>query len=92
MYSFMDVKAIEVHSFLQESIQLTYRGVKYVCYCKAFLMENYNPSAIATTPSKAIGKYRGAVLREQNYPISMAPKSSFDLKYQGIIYQSVTGA
>jgi hypothetical protein len=62
MYSSMDVKAIEVNPFLQESIQLIYRGVKYVCCCKAFLTENYNPSAIATTPNKVIGKYRGAVI------------------------------
>jgi hypothetical protein len=84
--------SIEVNQFLQESIQLTYRGVKYVCDRKASLTENCNSSAIATTPNQAIGKYRGAVLREQNHPICTAPKSSFDLKYRGIIYQSVTGA
>ncbi|MBW4622666.1 MAG: DUF4278 domain-containing protein [Cyanosarcina radialis HA8281-LM2] len=59
-------------------MQLQYRGIPY----------ERNSTVITATPSKAIGKYRGAILKAQHYVIPPIFPRSIDLKYRGVDYCS----
>ena len=84
----LEVDATDINPSARQTVDLTYRGVKYARGCEVFPKEIHNLPNVGSSLNEVIGKYRGAVLRVQNncsMP-TVLPSALVNLKYRGINY------